>query len=127
MMLNSALVVVGGACGAVTRFWIGTALAATLGRQFPWGTLAVNVLGSFAIGILFVILTERTPAGAEAWRALLVVGFLGGLTTFSAFSIETMTMLQAGQVVRAFANVTANLLLGFGACWLGLTVMRAQL
>lgn len=127
MMWNSALVVVGGACGAVTRFWIGTALAAAFGRQFPWGTLAVNVLGSFVIGILFIVLTERTPAGAEAWRALLVVGFLGGLTTFSAFSIETMTMIQADQTVRAFANVAANLGLGFGACWLGLTIARAQL
>ena len=125
MIGQSLLVVIGGACGALSRFWIGSALAAWFGRAFPWGTLAVNVAGSFAIGFLYVILTERTPAAAETWRALLVVGFLGGLTTFSAFSIETLTLLQSGQVVRAAANISANLLLGLGACWGGLILARA--
>ena len=124
MIGQSALVVIGGACGALARYWIGSTLAAWFGREFPWGTLTVNVVGSFVIGLLFVVLIERTPTAAEAWRALLVVGFLGGLTTFSAFSIETVTLLQSGQMLRAFANVSTNLLLGFGACWLGLTLAR---
>ena len=107
------------------RFLVVTAMAAFLGRAFPWGTLTVNVVGSFVIGVLFVVLTERAPSGAEAWRALLVVGFLGALTTFSAFSIETVTLLQSGQAARALANVLANVCLCFGSCWLGLLLARA--
>lgn len=118
-----ALVALGGALGALLRFLIASGVAALAGRGFPYGTLLVNVLGSAAIGMLYVLLTERMLA-APGWRAFLVVGLLGALTTFSTFSLETLQLFESGLSGRAALNVALNLVLCLGACWLGLVAMR---
>lgn len=123
MAQQVALIALGGACGAVLRFGISSGVASVFGRGFPYGTLVVNVAGSLAIGVLFVLLTERVAGGAGA-RALLVVGLLGALTTFSTFSIETLQLLESGEAGKALANVLANVALCLLACWLGLVAAR---
>lgn len=101
----------GGAAGALMRYWVAVGVHGLLGRGFPWGTLAVNVLGSLLMGLLFVWLTERSSLGPE-WRALLLVGFLGAFTTFSTFSLETVHLLAEAAYVKA----AANMLLSVTAC-----------
>ena len=115
-------VAVGGAAGSVMRYELSRHLLSWAGPQFPYGTLAVNVLGAGAAGALYALLLAR-GAGPE-WRALLLVGFLGGFTTFSAFSLETLVLLQDGQLLRGLANVALNLALCLGACALGLWLAR---
>lgn len=114
-------VALGGAVGSVLRYVFVRLAAEWIGPAFPYGTLGVNVLGSFAAGLLYVVLVER---GAEAqWRALLMVGLLGGFTTFSAFSVDTVRLLEESGSVAALTNVLSNSLLSLGACvvaiWLG--------
>jgi CrcB protein len=111
------LVALGGAAGAVARFLVSLAAMAALGAAFPWGTLAVNVAGSAAIGV-------AAGAGLEGpARLLLVTGFLGGFTTFSAFSLETGTLF-ARSAPLAVLYVAASVALGLGAFGLGLWLMR---
>lgn len=104
----SLLVALGGACGALTRFWIGQALLRGLGAAAPWGTLLVNLGGCALAGAFFAWASLRQDhAGAHA---LLLVGFLGGLTTFSAFSLDTLSLWLRGQERLALAYVLANVL-----------------
>ncbi|TAJ94640.1 MAG: fluoride efflux transporter CrcB [Gammaproteobacteria bacterium] len=113
----------GGATGALFRFAAANWVHAVLGRDFPWGTLAVNVSGSLAMGFLYVLLFERTDADA-LWRAGLLIGFLGAFTTFSSFSIETLTLIEAGGHLRAAANILFSVALCLGGCWLGMVIGR---
>lgn len=122
-MQQLVLVAAGGALGAMLRFVLSNGTAALVGRGFPYGTLLVNVLGSCLIGVLYVLLSERLPA-APHWRAFLVVGLLGALTTFSTFSLETLELLESGAIARAVVNIGANVLLCLLGCWLGVTVTR---
>ncbi|MGR8918373.1 MAG: fluoride efflux transporter CrcB [Gammaproteobacteria bacterium] len=124
MIQQLALIALGGALGALMRFGISSGAAALLGRGFPYGTLIVNVVGSCLIGALYVVLTERLIGGAGL-RALLVVGLLGALTTFSTFSLETLQLLENGALGRAAANVAANLVLCLAGCWFGLNLVRS--
>jgi len=114
----------GGAVGAVARFLVSTGVYRLLGRDFPWGTLAVNLLGSFGMGLLFVLLLERSLASPEL-RAAILIGFLGSFTTFSTFSFETLTLVEQGEVLRALLNVALSLLLCVAACWAGIIAARA--
>lgn len=114
----------GGALGALARFGVSHVVHGALGRGFPYGTLAVNFIGSFFIGLLFVLLTERLELGPQ-WRALLMVGFLGAFTTFSTFSLESLELIQAGDVTRAAMNILLNVVLCIGAAWAGLSLARA--
>ncbi|MGH8310242.1 MAG: fluoride efflux transporter CrcB [Steroidobacteraceae bacterium] len=105
---------VGGALGSILRYTLSTATHRIVSTTFPIGTLVVNVLGSIAIGVLYVWLIERFGARPEL-RAFLIVGVLGGFTTFSSFSLETVTLLMQASYGRAALNVAASVLL----CLLG--------
>ncbi|MGN8832899.1 fluoride efflux transporter CrcB [Selenomonas montiformis] len=128
MMQNAGLVFLGGGLGAVCRYLVTTQIGARFGTMFPWGTLSVNLLGSLLMGWilgLILLLTERTGSGlGEAARLLLTVGFLGGFTTFSSFSMETLTLLRGGSFFYALANIGMNVILGLLAAWLGLSLSR---
>jgi CrcB protein len=119
-----AAVAGGGALGATSRHLLSQAVYQWLGRGFPWGTLVVNVVGSLILGAVYVLLIERTTTNHDAWRLLIVVGFLGALTTFSTFSMDTLALLEQGNPLRAGANVLANVGVCIGAAWLGLTACR---
>jgi CrcB protein len=93
------------------------------GRGFPWGTLTVNVVGSLLIGLAFVWFTERSVA-SPAWRAFMMIGLLGGFTTFSSFSLETLHLLQEGAAIRALGNVLLSVSLCVVACGLGIWAGR---
>lgn len=113
-----------GAAGAVLRYLITQGSLRLLGHGFPFGTLIVNVLGSFLIGVLFVIFWERAEGG-ELLRLILVVGLLGSLTTFSAFSLDTWMLVQHGAYYKAGANVLASVAMCLTATWLGILATRA--
>ncbi|PHS26767.1 MAG: fluoride efflux transporter CrcB [Methylophaga sp.] len=116
----------GGALGAVLRFLMASNIHRVFGRDFPYGTLAVNVLGSFAIGIVFVLIAERGLLSAE-WRNVIIIGFLGAFTTFSTFSIETLGLLESGELSRAALNILLSVVLCLLATWVGLLIGRQAL
>jgi CrcB protein len=113
-------VAIGGALGSVMRFGLSTWVASFAGRAFPYGTLAVNILGCLAMGMLMVWLAERDAT----LRLGLTVGLLGGFTTFSAFSAETLTLMSQGAWDRALAYVLASVVLCLGAAWAGASLAR---
>lgn len=123
----NALVFVGGGTGAVLRHQIGRAMTGWLGPQammsFPWATLTVNVSGSLAMGLLAGWLA-RHGSGGETWRLLVGVGLLGGFTTFSAFSLELMLLVERGQAATAFAYAAVSVLAGLTGLYIGLIAMR---
>lgn len=118
------LVALGGALGAVARFVCGGAVQRAAASSFPWGTLAVNVVGSFAIGAILGV-AEGRGGLSDAWRAFAVTGVLGGFTTFSAFSAETLGLIQRAQYGIAAANVAVSVALGLAAVVLGFAIGRA--
>jgi len=124
MMVYSLAIAAGGALGALSRYWLMLWVAALGATRFPWGTLLVNVLGSCAIGVLYVLISEKLVL-TEHWRALLVVGYLGAFTTFSTFSIDVLLLLQEGRVLPAAAYVGGSVLLCLTGAWLGMMLMRA--
>jgi len=122
--LNQILAIAaGGATGAVLRFWMSSGVYSLLGRGFPYGTLVVNVLGSLLMGVLSVLLIERLNLGPE-WRAAILVGLLGGFTTFSTFSLETLNLIEVGEHVKALTNVAFSIVLCVGAAWVGVVAGR---
>lgn len=124
--MNSAmwvLVACGGAAGSVLRVAVATAVTRWTGPAFPYGTLVVNVAGSLLIGVLYVLLVERLPA-ASLWRAGLMTGVLGGFTTFSAFSLETVTLLEEHAFAKAALYVAASVIICLGATGLGIVAAR---
>lgn len=115
------LVALGGALGAVCRYLLAIWIKDwTDPSAFPWGTLTVNVLGSFALGLLLGLDPESSRFADPQLRLALGVGFLGAFTTFSTFSVETITALEQGQTSVALGNVVANLVMCLGAAWVGL-------
>lgn len=122
--MNQILAIAGGgAIGAVLRYWASTGVYALVGRNFPYGTLVVNIAGSLLMGLLFVLLIERM-AENSLWRAALLVGLLGAFTTFSTFSIETLNLLEDGAYSRALLNVLLSVVLCVAAAWLGVKLGR---
>jgi len=114
----------GGAFGALMRFWVSNGVYAWLGRGFPWGTLSVNIVGSFVIGLAFVLLTERLSFGSEV-RAFIMIGFLGAFTTFSTFSLETLSLMQEGLLLKAVVNILISVILCIIATWSGMMLARS--
>lgn len=110
-MINLLAVALGGAVGAVSRYGLVLTVARLGGAGFPWATLIANVGGSFLIGLIWVLLEHRAMLDSP-WRALLIVGILGGFTTFSAFSLETLTLMQE----MRWSAVVANVVLSVAGC-----------
>jgi CrcB protein len=122
--MNQILLIgLGGAFGAISRFGLSSLVYQLTGRGFPWGTLVVNVLGSLAMGFLSVWLIERVVS--SDLRALLMVGFLGALTTFSTFSLETLALIEEGALLRAFANMLTSVVVCVAAAWVGVIIARS--
>ena len=121
--LTIAAIAVGGGCGSVARFLVAREMERWLGNFMPYGTLAVNVLGSLALGWLATVFLNR-PEINNAIQLGVAVGFLGAFTTFSAFSFESVQLLLSGAVWRAALNVTANTVACLGMCYLGMQLAR---
>jgi len=122
-MNNLLLIASGGALGAVSRYLVSNGVHNMLGRDFPYGTLSVNVLGSLLMGFIYILLLERMDPGAH-WRPLLLIGFLGAFTTFSTFSIETLNLVEAGELFRAMLNILLSVTTCLIACWAGVLLGR---
>ena len=113
-----ALVMAGGALGAGLRFWLGDALLRQLGERLPWGTLAANLAGAFAVGLLAEWLQDRGPQ-APYWRAFLIVGVLGALTTYSSLVLEMLLFARGGRGGTALAYLAITLGAGLALVWAG--------
>ncbi|MXP41749.1 fluoride efflux transporter CrcB [Altererythrobacter soli] len=126
-MIATTSVALGGAIGAVLRHQMGRGMTHWLGVKavttFPWATLAVNVSGSLAMGLLAGFLA-RQGQGADHWRLFLGVGLLGGFTTFSSFSLEMVMLIERGQALQAVTYALISVLAGLSALYIGLIVMR---
>lgn len=118
------LVMLGGAVGAAGRFWLGGWLLRHAGDGLPWGTLAANLLGSFAAGFLAIWLEQRGPA-ALYWRAFLIVGLLGALTTYSALMLECLLYARAARGGALLGYLAITLAGGFALVWLGAQLAQA--
>ncbi len=116
-------VATGGALGALGRFWLAGWVYGKLGSAFPYGTLAVNVVGSLIMGFLYIVLLERLDLD-PVWRGVLLVGFLGAFTTFSTFSVETLSLLELREFDKALLNITLSVGLCLSATWLGMNIGR---
>jgi CrcB protein len=114
-----SIVMLGGSLGAVSRYSISLLAARTWGTQFPWGTLLVNLIGCFLIGLIFA-LADRARLLTPGLRLLLITGFLGALTTFSSFSLETINAGRAGLTLQPLVNILLNNLGGFALTFAGL-------
>ncbi|WP_455271899.1 fluoride efflux transporter CrcB [Rhizobium herbae] len=124
-MTNILLVAAGGALGSVLRYLVGLWTLRSFGPSFPWGTLTVNITGSFLIGVLAEVIARKFGASAEM-RVFLITGILGGYTTFSAFSLDAITLLERGEPVTALIYVASSVLLSALAVFAGLALMRAM-
>lgn len=123
MLLNILVVGLGGGIGAVTRYLVSSWTVGRFGPDFPYGTLLVNVAGCFVIGFFLVLVADKFTVRSE-WRLFVTTGFLGGLTTFSSFSYETMKLLEDADATLALYNILANCLIGFFATWVGMHAAR---
>lgn len=122
MILTLLQVALGGAMGASARYLTGVGMTSLMGKGFPWGTLTVNILGSFIMGVLVVVLANFS---ATRFAPLLTVGFLGGFTTFSSFSLDFATLYERGDLALAFGYVVASVLISLAALFFGLWLARS--
>ncbi len=123
--MNVFAVAIGGATGAVARYWMSSAVTRQFGAGFPYGTLSVNVLGSLLMGALFIVIVDRPMP--DAWRLALTVGLLGAFTTFSTFSLDTLILLEQGELLRALTNIVVSVALCLLAVFAGASIARALL
>jgi CrcB protein len=122
-MTKYLIIALGGAIGSMLRFWAGGYVSGRLGTRFPYGTFAINVTASFLIGFIMTVLAERTHL-SPSWRYLLVVGFLGGYSTFSSFEYETFRVFEDGEFLIAAMNIALSVGVGFLAVWIGAVTGR---
>lgn len=125
-MHHILLVAFGGALGSVCRYLVGIGALRIMGPSFPWGTLTVNVAGSFAIGVLAELIVARFGASAEL-RLLLITGFLGGFTTFSAFALDAVTLFERGASLAATIYLVLSIGASIAAAIAGIGLMRSLL
>ncbi|MDF1644366.1 MAG: fluoride efflux transporter CrcB [Pseudomonadales bacterium] len=118
-MLQLIAIALGGAMGSVARFLTANMVATQLGTRFPYGTLMVNLVGSFLIGLTYILIVEKFKMSAEI-RGLVMVGFLGAFTTFSTFSLELLDMLKSGALVGAALYLFVSVIVGVANVWLGM-------
>lgn len=119
-MSSYLAVATGGAVGSVLRFWLAGLVSARFGEAFPWGTLVINVTGSVVIGFLGALRgPEDGLATSTLFRQLMMIGLCGGYTTFSAFSLQTMHLMQSGAWTRAGGNVVFSVVLCLAGVWAG--------
>ena len=123
-MNKAAMIALFCAGGGLSRYYLSGWVYALLGRSFPYGTLVVNMIGAYLIGLIME-LALRSTALPDTWRLGLTVGFLGGLTTFSTFSYETFKLLEDGQFLLAAVNILASVLICLLCTWLGIVTIRA--
>jgi CrcB protein len=116
-------IALGGATGACLRYFLSQLMLQWFGKGFPFGTLLVNVVGSFFLGFLYSLL-EHGQLEAALWRTTIGIGFLGALTTFSTFSVDTLMLFQQGLWFKAALNVTLNILCCLFAAWLGTQLVK---
>ncbi len=119
-------VAAGGALGSLARFWLAAIMTMLTGPRFPWGTLLINVLGSFIIGLVAGLTAVPARIGMHPdVRVFLMVGICGGFTTFSAFSLQTLELLQSGEVASALGYMSGSVLFCLIAVWAGWLLGRA--
>ena len=123
MLRQILLVAVGGAVGSVARHLVGVASLRLFGSGFPYGTLIVNLVGAFVMGVFIEILARRF-GGSTDLRLLIATGVLGGFTTFSSFALDTAVLFERGELVSSFVYVAVTLILGLAALFLGLGLAR---
>ena len=123
MILTALSVALGGAIGATLRWLTGLLTLRVMGQGFPWGTVTVNILGSFLMGVLVVALADR---GGLRAAPFLMTGLLGGFTTFSAFSLDAVALVERGQTALAAAYVGGSVIVGLAALVLGMSVTRVM-
>ncbi|MFT6535288.1 MAG: CrcB protein [Loktanella salsilacus] len=124
MILTAFTVALGGAIGATLRWLTGMLTLRIMGQGFPWGTVSVNVLGSFLMGVVVVALAEK---GGMRAAPFLMTGLLGGFTTFSAFSLDAVALMERGQFNLAVAYVGGSVIIGLAALVFGMTLTRMVL
>lgn len=118
------LVFVGGGLGSAARYLVGVWTADLVGASFPWGTLTVNIAGCFIIGVIATLADETSKIGPQP-RLFLVIGVLGGFTTFSSFSLDAYRLLEKSEPLRAAIYVLASLAVSFAAVSAGIAATRA--
>ncbi|HWQ33233.1 MAG TPA: fluoride efflux transporter CrcB [Blastocatellia bacterium] len=122
-MNKLVVVALGGALGALARYWLGGLISARWPTQFPLGTFVINLTGSFIIGFFLTLVSQRLTIHPH-WRLLVAVGFVGAYTTFSTFEYETLRLIEEGNLLSAALNVILSVALGFIAVWLGVVAAR---
>jgi CrcB protein len=122
-MIQIISIAIGGALGALCRYGMTMGISSLIGRGFPYGTLVVNILGSFLMGAAYVIMIEEINVNPE-WRVGITIGLLGAFTTFSTFSIETLNLLESGDAFKAGLNILLSISFCMLGCWLGMIIGR---
>ena len=122
--MTALLIFFGAGLGGLTRYGVANGIYSLVGRQFPYGTLFVNASGSFLMGLLFTVILDRFDGLGPQLRALLLIGFLGGYTTFSSFSLETLNLIESGAWFGALINILLSVTLCIALTWLGVLGAR---
>lgn len=123
-MQRIILVGLAGLAGTLGRYWLSGLIARRYGETFPWGTLVVNALGCFLTGAIYYLSEDRFLVSPTV-RSVILIGLLGGFTTFSSYGLQTFTLLREGEFGLALLNVTLSNLLGLLLLWAGYTLMKA--
>jgi CrcB protein len=123
-MLQLFAIALGGSFGAVLRFLVASCVYQWLGKDFPYGTLAVNIIGSFLLGLMTEAFIVQKVTVAFEYRSAILIGFIGAFTTFSTFALETVYLLEQGSLIKALVNILASVSICVVAVWIGLTTCR---